>query len=238
MRNSKVGVIIPAFNEAGVIAEVVANIPASINIKKLVYDLVPIVVDDGSTDQTSLKARKGDNSVVITHILNSGAGAATRTGIRYLRDNDFVFGATMDGDGQHDPKDLQKVICAAIEGGADLIVGSRLVNSDGMPWYKILGNKGLNFITKLLLGVKSSDSQSGLKAFNRKTIDLLTYRENGYAFCSEMLWRAHQAKLSIAEVPVRAIYTDYSKAKGQSNWGAFQIIKQLVRHRLSDFVHE
>ena len=238
MNEKRIGVILPAFNEAAVIKDVLLHIPESITRKNTTYTLVPVVIDDGSRDETALVARKNKRAHVIKHILNTGAGAATRTGLHYLRDNDFLFGATMDADGQHDPHDLLKVINAAIDGKADLIVGSRLVNTKGMPFHKIIGNKGLSLFTRILLGVSSSDTQSGLKAFNRKTLENLSYREDGYAFCSELLWRAHKSHLTIAEVPIKAIYTDHSKAKGQSSWNGFQIIKQLIKHRVSDFIHE
>jgi glycosyltransferase involved in cell wall biosynthesis len=238
MRNSRIGIIIPAYNEAEVIQKVLLSIPRNTLHRGKVYTITPIVVDDGSQDTTAEIAEKAEKVVVIRHLLNSGAGAATRTGMRYLREDGYTFGATMDADGQHAAEDLIRVLAAAIDGQSDLIIGSRLVNTAGMPWYKVIGNKGLNLLTRILLGVGSTDSQSGLKAFNRKTIEALNYRESGYAFCSEMLWRAQKANLTISEIPIRAIYTDYSIAKGQSNWNAFQIIKQLLKHRISDLLHE
>ncbi len=238
MKSAKVGVIIPAYNEASVINKVISSMPRTIINAGTKYYIIPVVVNDASTDETSAVVSNFPQALLVSHIINSGAGAATRTGLRYLRENDFDYGATMDGDGQHTSKDLKRVLFGVLQGGTDLVIGSRLVDARGMPWYKIAGNKGLNIITKLLLGVSSTDSQSGLKAFNRKTIEQLDYRENGYAFCSEMLWRAHKANLVVSEVPIQAIYTDYSVAKGQSNWNAFQIIKQLVRHRLADIIHE
>lgn len=230
--------IIPAYNEDKVVKKVITSLPHTMTENGVTYDIVPIVVDDGSVDATASCIKSVTRAILIEHIINSGAGAATRTGLRYLRENNFDYGATMDADGQHTPKDLKNVLSALFrEDTADIIIGSRLVDSTGMPWYKIAGNKGLNLITKILLGVSSTDSQSGLKAFNRATIEHLEYRENGYAFCSEMLWRANKANLNIKEVPIKAIYTDYSVSKGQSNWNAFQIIKQLIRHRLADLIH-
>lgn len=238
MSKKRIGVILPAYNEGQVIARVLKKIPRTLTVQKTTYQVIPIVVDDGSADNTALEARKDKKTHVLNHIINSGAGAATRTGLRYVRENGYDFAATMDADGQHSPKDLRNVLTAVIKGEGDVIIGSRLINNEGMPAIKVLGNKGLGFITRLLLGVRSSDSQSGLRAFNRKTIDTLTYRENGYAFCSEMLWRAQKAKLHISETPIQAIYTDYSKSKGQNNWNGFQIIKQLIKHRTADLLHE
>lgn len=235
MKKRRIGVLIPAYNEASALSAVLAGIPSKLTLSGTSFKLVPIVIDDGSSDKTAKIALKNKGTVLIRHIINSGAGAATRTGILYLRQNDYQYGATMDADGQHDPADLEKILTAVVDGNCNIVVGSRLVNTNGMPWYKIFGNKGLNVLTKILLGVNSTDSQSGLKAFDKVTIDELDYRENGYAFCSEMLWRAHKIGLVVKEVPVRAVYTDYSKSKGQSNWNGFMIIKSMVRHRISDF---
>lgn len=234
----KIGVVIPAYNEATVIKNVIKSLPETITVGKQELVLVPIVVDDASQDDTAMIVSSFKNIVLIRHLLNSGAGAATRTGLSYVRqDKDFVFAATMDADGQHSAEDLTKIAQSLKNNESDLVIGSRLIHSTGMPWYKVLGNKGLNAITFILLGVATTDSQSGLKAFSRKAIDSLNYRENGYAFCSEMLWRANKSGLSITEEPIKAIYTEYSKSKGQSNWNAVQIIKQLVKHRVSDMIN-
>ncbi len=235
MKEFRIGIVLPAYNEGAVISSVLNGIPSSMEVNGNHYRLTPVVVDDGSTDKTYRLAKSNKRTHVIEHLVNSGAGAATRSGLRYLRENDFDFGATMDADGQHSPKDLEKVLRAAINGKGDLIIGNRLLDTAGMPWYKVVGNKGLNYFTRVIVGVKSSDSQSGLKGFNRKTIDKLEYRENGYAFCSELLWRADRAGLKIVDVPIKAIYTDYSKSKGQSNWTAFHTIRQLIKQRLMGF---
>jgi len=234
----KIGVVIPAYNEAVVIRNVLTSLPKTIQYKGKKLSVVPVLVDDASRDDTAAIASSIKDVVLIRHLVNSGAGAATRTGLSYVRElKDYKLAATMDADGQHSPKDLVKIIKSLEKNTSDVVIGSRLINTEGMPWYKIVGNKGLNFVTFLLLGVSTTDSQSGLKAFNRKAIDRLSYRENGYAFCSEMLWRANQANLAITEEPIEAIYTEYSKAKGQSNWNAIQIIKQLIKHRISDLLH-
>jgi hypothetical protein len=125
-----------------------------------------------------------------------------------------------------------------MKGGADLLIGSRLINSDGMSKVKALGNQGLSFITLILFGIKVTDSQSGLRIFSKRALSKLRWKTDGYEFCSEMLWRAKQQKLQIAEYPVRAIYTDYSKAKGQNNWNAFNIVKSLIKRRVVELFSE
>ena len=142
----------------------------------------------------------------------------------------------MDADGQHAADDVVKGIDEIIKRGDDLLIGSRLIDSRGMTTAKVIGNKGLSIITYLLFGINSTDSQSGLRIFSHRALESLRWKTNGYEFCSEMLWRAKQQKLRISEYPIKAIYTDYSKAKGQNNWNAINIIKSLIRRRIAELL--
>lgn len=225
----RVCVIIPAYNEAEVIQSVVSN---SIEVfSTSPYKIDVVVINDGSSDATSQQAIDG-GAMVINHILNSGAGGATATGLSFAMQQEYDFAATMDADGQHAPEDVLKGIKNAIKTGNDLLIGSRLIDSKGMSRVKVLGNKGLSLITRLLFGINVTDSQSGLRIFSNHALQKLRWKTSGYEFCSEMLWRAHQLGMSIDEFPIKAIYTDYSKGKGQSNWNAINIIKSLVKRRI------
>lgn len=232
---AKVCVVIPAYNESKVIAGVVKNIRHELQGQK--YDFEVIVVNDGSKDNTAEEAEKA-GATVIRHILNSGAGGATATGLSYAEQNGFSMAATMDADGQHSPQDVVRGFVELEKRGADLLIGSRLIDSQGMSKVKVLGNKGLSTITYLLFGINSTDSQSGLRVFSRSALEKLRWKTSGYEFCSEMLWRAKQINLKIDEYPIKAIYTDYSKAKGQNNWNAFNIIKSLLRRRIVEIFGE
>ncbi len=224
----RVCVIIPAYNEDRVIRDVVKQ---SFGVfKNSAYSVDIVVVNDGSTDKTSFEATQG-GAIVINHILNSGAGGATATGLSYAMQHAYQAAATMDADGQHDPKDVIRGFDKLFKSEADLLIGSRLIDSSGMSRVKVLGNWGLSLITRMLFGINSSDSQSGLRIFSGKALSELRWTTSGYEFCSEMLWRANQQGLAIDEYPIKAIYTDYSKSKGQSNWNAINIIKSLVKRR-------
>jgi glycosyltransferase involved in cell wall biosynthesis len=230
-QNLSVCVIIPAFNESKVIGEVVADI-----IKKFeatTYNTTIVVIDDASTDNTAIVAER-NKATVIRHILNTGAGGATATGLSYAQQNNFDIACTMDADGQHASEDVVEGVNQIIKQKADLLIGSRLINNDGMSKLKILGNKGLSLVTYILFGINSTDSQSGLRIFSKKALQQLRWKTSGYEFCSEMLWRAKQLNLAINEYPIKAIYTDYSKGKGQNNWNAINIIKSLLRRRLTE----
>lgn len=221
-------VIIPAYNEGKVIAEVVMGIK-----KQLGKDGVVVVVNDGSRDNTSEQARKA-GATVIDHILNSGAGGATATGLSYANQQGYFIAATMDADGQHAPEDVLLGIKEIKDRKLDLLIGSRLIDSHGMSRLKVIGNWGLSYITYLLFGVKTTDSQSGLRIYSRRALETLRWQTSGYEFCSEMIWRANQQGLGIGEYPIQAIYTDYSKGKGQNNWNAINIIKSLLKRRVAE----
>jgi len=229
----RVCIVIPGYNEGLVIQDVVKDILKT--LKKTTYTYEVVVVNDGSKDNTTDEARKG-GATVIDHILNSGAGGATATGLRYAEKKGYDIAATMDADGQHSANDVIKGIDIVSSSGTDLLIGSRLINSDGMSKVKILGNKGLSVITYLLFGINSTDSQSGLRVFSRQSLERLRWKTSGYEFCSEMLWRAKQINLSIDEYPIKAIYTEYSKAKGQNNWNAINIIKSLLKRRIAELL--
>ena len=220
----------PAYNEATVIAEVInkAN-KAFAKVKNYTIDIV--VVNDGSKDDTSNEAKKG-GAIVVDHILNSGAGGATLTGLAYARKHKYDIAATMDADGQHAPEDVIKGIKKIDKSPSGLLIGSRLIDSEGMSKTKVLGNKGLSLITKVLFGVNVTDSQSGLRIYSRAAIEKLDWKTTGYEFCSEMIWRAKQLGIEIEEFPIQAIYTDYSRSKGQNNWNAINIVKRLFKQRI------
>lgn len=225
----RVCVVLPAYNEAEVIRDVVKGVHA--DFEKTPYDFQVVVVNDGSKDATAQEAKAG-GAKVINHILNSGAGGATATGLSYANQNNFDYAVTMDADGQHLTKDVIKGIQHAHKTNTDLSIGSRLIDSKGMSRVKVLGNKGLSYITYALFGINVTDSQSGLRVFSKKALSTLRWKTSGYEFCSEMLWRAGQLNLAIDEYPITAVYTEYSKAKGQNNWNAINIVKSLVKRRI------
>ena len=230
-----VALVIPAYNEGKVIAGVVKDLAAT--FAKSSYNYRIVVVDDGSKDNTAEEAAKA-GAYVVRHILNSGTGSATATGLSYAYQNGFDIATTSDADGQHDPKDVLSGVEILAKSDVDLLIGSRLINNDGMSRVKVLGNRGLSFITYVLFGINVTDSQSGLRVFSRHALSALKWRTSGYEFCSEMLWRAKEINLKIGEFPVKAIYTDYSKSKGQNNWNGFNIVKLLMQRRIMEFFGE
>lgn len=227
--NNKVALVIPAYNEGKIIKRVVKDLAATFKNSNYTYQIV--VVDDGSKDDTTEQARAG-GAYVIRHLLNSGSGGATATGLSFAYQNGFDIATTSDADGQHHPEDVLKGVDLMAAGNHDLLIGSRLIDNSGMSRVKILGNQGLSFITRALFGINITDSQSGLRIFSKRALAELKWKTSGYEFCSEMLWRAKQQGMVIEEFPIKAIYTDYSMAKGQNNWNAINIVKSLVQRRI------
>lgn len=226
-------ILIPAYNEGSVIGDVLDKLLKDLKSIELAADV--LVVNDGSNDNTADEVRKHKQIKLVNHIMNSGAGAANRTGLGYARDKGYRYAVTMDADGQHDSQDAARVIKELLKDESDIVIGSRLINSEGMPWYRVMLNKGGGLFTFLLFGIYVGDSQSGLRGFNRKALEKITFHSNNYTYNSELMWRIKQNGLLIKEIPIKAIYSDYSLAKGQTNWEVVHIVRELVKYRLLEF---
>jgi glycosyltransferase involved in cell wall biosynthesis len=189
--------IIPAFNEEIPIGSVV--------ISTLKHVDHVIVVDDGSDDRTSEIAGIA-GAEIIKHHENQGKGAALKTGFDSIIDVDIVV--TLDGDGQHNPEEIPKLIKPIIDGEADIVNGSRYLvnNDDDTPVYRRLGQSVLDNVTNLNSGLKVTDSQSGFRAFASYTIPAFRFNQNGFSIESEMLTDAANFGSRIREVEIEANY--------------------------------
>ena len=164
-----------------------------------------IVVDDGSDDRTSEIAGIA-GAEIIKHSENQGKGAALKTGFDSINDVDIVV--TLDGDGQHNPEEIPKLIKPIIDGEADIVNGSRYLvnNDDDTPVYRRLGQSVLDNVTNLNSGLKVTDSQSGFRAFASYTIPAFRFNQNGFSIESEMLTDAANFGSRIREVEIGANY--------------------------------
>ena len=225
--------IIPAFNEARVIQNTLRALPAQIDG---IDALTVVVVDDGSRDDTAAEVlRCGDPRVVLLrHAINRGLGGALGTGLQYARQHGADFVITYDADGQHAPEDIGNVLAPLVAGRADAVIGSRLLDPKGMPWYRVVGNWGLNVFTFVIFGMWTTDSQSGLRGFSRAALAKIEIRMDRMEVSSEFIKEIRRCRLRFTEVPIRAIYSDYSLAKGQRNLNGFNILIRLVLHRLME----
>lgn len=217
-------IIVPAFNESTVIYKVLKSIP---NDLKGVSHVEKLVIDDGSTDNTTGEAIRARVQVA-RHVINRGVGAATKTGISWAKKKGADIIVTFDADGQHNPRDIPKVINPILNKKADIVIGSRFKRKQKVPTDRLILNWFANTMTFALFGVSSTDSQSGLRAFSRKAVELIDFKTERMEFSSEILSEAKKHNLRIIEVPTTAIYTDYSRAKGQKNTNAIPIAVRLL----------
>jgi len=213
-------IVLPAYNESKVLAETLKKLRAS-------TDASVLVVDDGSTDRTGEIALKS-GARVARHVVNLGLGAAIETGLEIARREGYDTLVTFDADGQHNPADIEKLTKAI--SGSDVAIGVRKVHSERMPLIKRIGNQTLNLLTGLVFGVYSTDSQSGLRAFNRKAIKSVRLKANRYEVSSEILYEAKVNGLRIKEVPVETIYTEHSISRGTGVLDGFKILWRMILH--------
>ncbi len=201
----KIVVLIPAYNEQAVIGEVLRD------IRLAGYPDI-IVVDDGSTDETYQRASQVERVIALRHFINRGKGAAMKTGIEATKILKADVVVTMDGDGQHDPGDIKKMV-RLVDEGNDVVLGTRAIDSRTMPFWKGLANNSGNFFTWLLYGLWVTDSQSGFRAFSRRAIERIETRTDRYEYDSEVIREIHRHGLKFVEVPVSVRYTEYSQSK-------------------------
>jgi glycosyltransferase involved in cell wall biosynthesis len=217
-------IIMPAYNEAKSISKVISK------LKHENYQNI-IVVDDGSKDNTyRIACERG--IIAIKHIVNRGLGGALGTGIMAALQQGADIIVTFDSDGQHSVKDIKDVIDPIIRGEADVVIGVRQINSYKMPFYKKIGNLGLNGITYLLFGIYCSDTQSGFRAFSSHAAKKINLKTNGYAVSSEIIKEIGKNRLKMKEVPIHTIYTKYSVKRGTNFFSGIRILMRLTLERL------
>lgn len=186
-----------------------------------------IVVDDGSTDITEHILKKIKSIYYIRHSINRGQGAAVTTGLEAAKILNADIAITFDADGQHNPKDIKKLI-AAMQKGFDLVIGYRNLKAKTMPRSNSIANVLANFVTKILYGITVKDSQCGLRAYSKKAIDCIDTKSDRYEFYSEVFREVKRHKLRLAEVPVTVYYTQYSRSK-KNKQNALNALKTLYR---------
>ncbi len=220
----KIFIVMPAFNEEKVIGRVIDS------VRSEGFDNL-IVIDDGCEDGTAEIADKR-GAIVYRHLLNRGLGGALGTGLAGALKLEADVIVTFDSDGQHNPKDIRNVISPILKGKADVVIGSRLINPKGMPLLRRVGNFGLNIITYILFGVWTTDSQSGFRAFSAQAAKKINIRTNRMEVSSEIIREIGRNRLRFQEVPIKAIYTDYSLRHGQSSINAIRIVAKLILKKL------
>ncbi len=193
----KICVLIPGYNEEKMIGQVVSK------ARKIISNV--IVIDDGSTDNTS-KIAKDAGAIVVRHEVNRGKGAALKTGFQYALEHNYQAVITMDSDGQHDVNDIPKFLNALLEKKADIVIGSRMNDISTMPAIRKVTNKLTSFVSSLLMHQKVDDSQSGFRLINCDVLRSITLETDRYDTESEILIKASRAGFRITSVPIKTIY--------------------------------
>lgn len=219
----KIFIVIPAFNEESKIGVVISG------LKTAGYDNI-LVVNDGSTDKTREKALEAGTEV-LDHIINRGQGAALRTGIEYVRDNfnpDVIV--TFDADGQHRIEDIEKIAFPILHEDYDITLGSRFISneSDIPAFRKIILKCGVAF-TRITSDINLTDTHNGFRGLGRKAARKINITQRGMEHASEIIDEIRKKHLRYKEIPIKVIYDDYSKSKGQRTSNFIKIgIKTII----------
>jgi glycosyltransferase involved in cell wall biosynthesis len=221
---SDVWIVIPAFNEAAVIGEVVADV-------RSVFDHV-VCVDDGSADGTGEIATKA-GAHLVRHPINLGQGAAIQTGIEYARKQPGarVF-ATFDADGQHRVKDVAAMVDRLSAGDVDVVIGTRFGGeaaglagpASRPPLLKRIVLQTAARLSRRGRRLGLTDTNNGLRVFNKTVADGLNITMSGMSHATEFVMLIAENDWRVVEEPVEVLYTEYSKSKGQPLLNGVNII--------------
>lgn len=187
--------VIPAYNEATHVSEVVTSARAHLPV---------LVVDDGSTDDTPVRAEEA-GADVLRQVPNQGKGTALRAGFHRALDEGYAAVLTLDADGQHDPAEIPKFLRAYAARHADLIIGAR--DFSHMPLIRRLSNTIGRWTFSWAIGQPIRDNQSGYRLISRRLVEaLLIGEETGFEFEVEMIVTCIRRGFRLDWVPIRTIY--------------------------------
>ncbi|WP_454301301.1 glycosyltransferase family 2 protein [Salana multivorans] len=216
-------VVVPLYNEEQVIGDVVTDL----------HRRFPTVVciDDGSTDGSIEVARRA-GALVLEHAVNLGQGAALQTGMSYAwRHTDARYVVTFDADGQHQVDDAADMIDRAREKNLAIVFGSRFLDDRTDPGFmKKLVLAAAVRVTNATTGLRLTDAHNGLRVIRRDAGEQIELTQDRMAHASEIVADLGKTGLPWAEHPVHVLYTDYSRAKGQSVLNGVNILVDLLFH--------
>jgi glycosyltransferase involved in cell wall biosynthesis len=213
-------VVIPVYNEGPRVGVLLQQLAREVSLERVV------VVDDGS--RPAVEGSLVGGAQLLRHAINLGKGMALRTGCEYA----LLQGATaivlMDGDGQHEPRDIPRLLQALEE--VDIVFGARDLGWK-VPWVRLLGNRVLNRWTNVLFDIDLHDIWCGFRAFRAGAFPALAWNASDYAADVEMAVRAGRAHLRRREVPIGAVYHD--AYKGVTVLDGLRLLVQLAAWRLT-----
>lgn len=219
--NKRTLAVIPCYNEQSTIDNVV-------NETKTYVDEV-LVIDDGSTDETARTAKEA-GATVISHKVNEGKASGIKKGFKYALENNFDYVVTLDGDAQHNPKEIPLLLEKLKNNSYDIILGVRFGKSTEMPFWRKIGKRILDYTISFGNGGFVTDSQCGFRAFNRKAVQSLVPRLNGNAFAieSEQLIEAHEAGLEIGCETITCKYKNLDTSTKNATLHGFSVLSYVL----------
>ncbi|TML96566.1 MAG: glycosyltransferase family 2 protein [Actinobacteria bacterium] len=225
----RVSFLVPAYNEASTIVEVLDR------VSDLELDKQIVVVDDGSTDGTGDLVegwRDGRDDVVLVRKPNGGKGSAVRAAIPHAEGDIAVI---QDADLEYDPADVPALIEPIERGHADVVFGSRL--SGGRPqraylFWHLLGNRFLSLLTNVLYNTTLSDMETGYKAFRIEVLRSLDLRQDDFGIEPEITAKICRRKLRVYELPIAYYGRTYAEGKKITWKDGFKAIRVLLSVRL------
>ncbi len=201
--DKKVCVLVPTYNNAGTLQNVIQNL--------LVYTTNIVVVNDGSTDQTQQILRSIPGIEVWSYARNQGKGYALRAGFDFARSLGYDYAITIDSDGQHYADDLHQFADALRTNGNAIIIGARNMDQSAVPGKSSFGNKFSNFWFWVNTGIKRNDTQSGYRLYPLRPLSKINFLTKKYEFEIEVLVRGAWSGIDVIEVPVKVYYPEKEK---------------------------
>jgi polyprenyl-phospho-N-acetylgalactosaminyl synthase len=225
MAFDNVCVVVPAYNESQVIATTVSDL-------RKVFSRI-VVVDDGSSDDTADLALAA-GAAVVRHPLNRGQGAALQTGFDYfLQHTPADLCVTFDGDGQHRVEDAATMVTIAADQALDVVLASRFLGrTEDMPASRRLLLRAAIRFSRVATQLPLTDTHNGLRVLSRNALRKVRLTHDRMAYATELEVAISKHELSWAEVPTTVVYTEYSRARGQTNSNAINILFDLASNRI------
>jgi len=214
--------LIAAFNEEANVAAVVTGAAA--------YASPVVVVDDGSTDETAARARRA-GAIVIRHEQNRGKGQAIRTGLEYVLKQDCSHVLFLDGDLQHDPAEIPRLVARSEQSRGDFVIGEREFRKDAMPAARFHANVIGSAILSRFIGADVADSQSGFRLIRADLLRRVQLTGTRYEIETEMLIKLVRAGAAVERVTIRRLQYEGAHSKIRPFWDTFRTCMLAVRYR-------